>query len=47
VFRSAKIKKSKNEIDSTMSFHNSGIAKIEEEEASLRTEIARIQSEFE
>lgn len=46
-FRSAKIKKSKNEIDATMSFHNSRIAKIEEEEASLRTEIARIQSEFE
>lgn len=46
-FRSAKIKKAKTEVDAAMDFHNSRIARIEEEEASLRTEMARIQSEFE
>jgi vacuolar-type H+-ATPase subunit I/STV1 len=46
-FRSAKIKKAKSEVDATMDFHNSRITRIEEEEASLRTEMARIQSEFE
>lgn len=46
-FRSAKIKKAKSEVDETMDFHNSRIARIEEEEASLRTEMTRIQSEFE
>lgn len=46
-FRSAKIKKAKSEVDSTMDFHNSKIARIEEEEANLRREMLRIQSEFE
>lgn len=46
-FRSAKIKKAKSEVDETMGFLNSRIERIEEEEASLRTEMARIQSEFE
>jgi hypothetical protein len=46
-FRSAKIKKAQTEVNAAMDFHNSRIARIEEEEASLRTEMARIQSEFE
>lgn len=46
-FRSAKIKKAQTEITAAMDFHNSRIARIEAEEASLRTEMARIQSEFE
>lgn len=46
-FRSAKIKKAQTEIKAAMDFHNSRIARIEAEEASLRTEMARIQSEFE
>jgi len=46
-FRSAKIKMAKTEVDAAMDVHNSRIARIEEEEASLRTEMARIQSEFE
>src|SRR5690606_24649163 len=46
-FRSAKIKKSKTEVDSTMKLHNQKIEAIEAEEAKLRAEMARIQSEFE
>ncbi|NLT72343.1 MAG: hypothetical protein GXX91_16845 [Verrucomicrobiaceae bacterium] len=46
-FRSAKIKKARTEVEATMKFHNSKIQRIEEEEASLRQEIQRIQSEFE
>lgn len=49
-FRSAKIKKAQTEINAAMEFHNSRIARIariEDEEARLRTEMTRIQSEFE
>ena len=46
-FRSAKIKKARTEVESTMNFHNSKIQRIEAEEASLRQEIQQIQSEFE
>lgn len=46
-FRSAKIKKSQTEVNATMEMHNSKIARIEEEEAKLRAELTRIQSEFE
>ncbi len=46
-FRSAKIKKSRTEVESTLSFHNSKIQRIEDEEAKLRAEMTRIQSEFE
>jgi hypothetical protein len=46
-FRSAKIKKARTEVDATMAFHNAKIERIEAEEAQLRTEMARIQSEFE
>jgi len=46
-FRGAKIKKARTEIDSTMGAHDERIALIEAEESKLRTEMARIQSEFE
>jgi len=46
-FRSAKIKKARTEIDLTMGAHDERIALIEAEESKLRTEMARIQSEFE
>lgn len=46
-FRSAKIKKAQTEINAAMEFHNTRIARIEDEEARLRTEMTRIQSEFE
>jgi hypothetical protein len=46
-FRSAKIKKSRTEIDGTMSIHNSKLQNIEAEEAKIRDEMSRIQSEFE
>jgi len=47
MFRDAKIKKSSKEIQSTLGLHDKKLQGIEEEEARLRSEMARIQTEFE
>jgi hypothetical protein len=47
VFREAKIKKSRSEVDSATKMHEDKIKKIEAEEARLRAELIRIQGEFE
>lgn len=47
MFREAKIKRSRSEVESTMKMHESRIAEIEKQETDLRTRIARLQLEFE
>lgn len=46
-FRSAKIKKARSEVESTMGVFTKQIQKIEEDESRIRNDIIRIQGEFE
>ncbi len=47
MFRSAKIKKSQTEVNSTMRMHDDKIRSIEQQETALREKIARLQLEME
>jgi prefoldin subunit 5 len=47
VFREAKIKKSQTEVSSTLKMHDDKIGRIEAEEASVRQQVARLQSQME